>query len=193
MAGQVTTLQAAASALAVRLSLYAALLKREAFEWLIQKTTEVGVAEIVPVLTERSVVRPRADRLAAQVGRWNKLAQAAGAQCHAPRVPPVREPLAWEEALARWQGQGCAGLVFTIPGRGEPAAELSGLLTDLPPGDELALFLGPEGDFAPREVEQARAAGLRPAGLGHRILRAETAAVVATALCLYELGRQADL
>ena len=176
---------------AVHVVLYAALTKHKSFEWMIEKTTEVGVAEIVPVVTERSVIRPREDRLAMQVDRWQKIAEAAGRQCQSPTVPAVQPPVSFGEALAHWRGQGWPGVIFALPAP-EEAPGLKRVLADLRGERRLGLFIGPEGDFSPAEVAQARAAGLRPASLGARVLRAETAAVVAVALCLYELGEVDD-
>ncbi len=176
---------------AVRVSLYAALTKHKSWGWMLEKATEVGAAEIVPLVTERSVVRPREDRLAAQVERWNKLAEAAGRQCQSPTVPPVAAPLEYKEGLAHWHAQGTPGLLLALPTPEEPPS-LWCRLRALPGAEALALFVGPEGDFSPTELSQARAAGLLPTSLGPRVLRAETAAVVAAALCLYELGRPAQ-
>ena len=176
---------------AVRIVLYAALTKHKRWEWMIEKATEVGAAEIVPLVTERSVVRPREDRLAAQVERWNKLAEAAGRQCQSATVPPVSEPFEFAAGLAHWQAQGVPGLVLALPAPEEPPA-LRSVLRNLAGARAVALFVGPEGDFSPTELGQALAAGLRPASLGARVLRAETAATVAVALCLYELDDQAS-
>jgi 16S rRNA (uracil1498-N3)-methyltransferase len=171
----------------VQVLLYAALLKHKGFELLLEKCTEVGAAEIVPVLTDRVVVEPRPERLAAQVERWNRITEAAGRQCQSPSVPPVREPLEWPAALAHWQAQGVPGIIFALPAEG-PLPPLREVLSDLRGADRLALFIGPEGDFTPAEVAAGLAAGLRPASLGDRVLRAETAAVVATALVVYDLA-----
>jgi 16S rRNA (uracil1498-N3)-methyltransferase len=173
----------------VQVVLYAALTKHKSFEWMIEKATEVGVTEIVPVVTERSVVRPREDRLAPQVQRWQKIAEAAGRQCQSPTVPPVHPPVSFGEALAR--GQGGPGIIFALPAP-EQAPGLKRVLADLRGERALGLFIGPEGDFSPAEVAQAQAAGLRPASLGTRVLRAETAAVVAVALCLYEMSLRGE-
>lgn len=170
----------------VRILLYAALTKHKRFEWMIEKVTEVGAAEILPVLTSRAVVRPRAERLPAQIARWNDIAEQAGRQCHSPSVPPVTAPLGFPEALAHWQAQGIPGIIFVLPAPPAPPP-LRQVLSDLGEVPAVALFVGPEGDFSPAEVQQALTAGLRPASLGPRVLRAETAALVGTAICLYEL------
>jgi len=177
----------------VRVSLYVGLLKPKGFEWLLQKATEVGAAKIHPLLTEHAVVQPRAERLAAQVERWNKIAEAAGRQCQSPSVPVVHEPLDFAAGLRQWQAGGGPGLLFELIVRDRPEAHLRQVLRPLRGTETLALFLGPEGGFSPAEFAAGEAAGLAPASLGPRILRAETAAIVATALCLYELSAKESL
>lgn len=186
--GLVVSMGPSRPAPAVRLILHAALLKPKGFEWLLQKATEVGAAEIYPLLTEHSVVQPRTERLATQVKRWNKIAEAAGRQCESPTVPTVHPPRTFAEALRHWQLTGLPGLIFELAVRDEPEAHLRRVLAELRGTESLALFLGPEGGFSVTEFAAGVEAGLRPASLGPRILRAETAATVALALCLYELS-----
>ncbi len=174
----------------VRVVLYAALTKHKSFQWMLEKATEVGAAEIVPLVTERSVVRPREDRLAAQVERWNGIAEAAGRQCQSPTIPPVSAPLELPEGLAHWRAQEVPGIIFALLATENPPP-LKRVLAELGTTGALGLFIGPEGDFTPAEVAQAVAAGLQPASLGARVLRAETAATVAVALCLHELSDDA--
>jgi 16S rRNA (uracil1498-N3)-methyltransferase len=138
---------------------------------LVEKTTELGVSRIVPVLTERSVARPDAARR----GRWEKIAREAARQCGRTHIPEVSAPIALAAALAApelpprrlvlWEGQGGSPLRSQLDGH-EPAA----------------LLVGPEGGFVPGEVEAARHAGFHTVTLGPRILRVETAAMVAVAL-----------
>ncbi len=186
--GVVVSLRPARPAPPVSLALYAALLKPKGFEWLLQKATEVGAAEIYPLLTAHSVIQPRAERVATQVERWNKIAEAAGRQCQSPSVPPVHAPREFSEALRHWQASGVPGLIFELAVRDAPEAHLRTVLAALRRTESLALFIGPEGGFSAPELAAGIEAGLRPASLGSRILRAETAAAVALALCLYELS-----
>jgi 16S rRNA (uracil1498-N3)-methyltransferase len=169
-------------------ALYAALLKPKGWEWLLQKATEVGAAEIYPLLTAYSVVQPRSERLAAQVERWNKIAEAAGRQCQSPTVPVVHAPRELAEALRHWQAQEMPGLIFELTVRDQPEAHLRTVLSGLDRPARLALFIGPEGGFSEAAFESGPSAGLHAASLGPRILRAETAATVAVALCLHELS-----
>ncbi len=152
---------------------------------LVEKATELGVAAIVPLVSERSVLRLDGDRATRRVAHWQAVAVAACEQCGRSRVPVV-EPLA---ALPAW-----------LRSRGDPAPAVEGegracwLLdprapTTLPqawagrprrPGAAL-LLSGPEGGFSPAEEALARAAGFAAVGLGPRVLRADTAPLAALA------------
>jgi 16S rRNA (uracil1498-N3)-methyltransferase len=186
VAGRVEEISPALPGPPVRLVLYAALTKHKSWDYLVQKTTEIGVAEIRPLVTAHSVVQPRPDREAQQVQRWNRIAEAAGRQCEAPWAPQVHPPQELPAALDHWQGSGVPGVLFALAARHEAGANLRTVLRPYREAEALALFIGPEGGFSPEEVVQAQAAGLHLAGLGSRILRAETAAVVAAALCIHE-------
>ena len=143
------------------------IIKREALEWAVEKATELGVAEIHPVVTARSQpARPSPERLRAIVTE-------AAEQCERLTVPLIHPPRPLEAVLRDWP----AGrpLVAGIE-RGD----------DAPPAPEAgpaALLIGPEGGFDPRELDAMRRLPfLVPASLGPRILRAETATIVGLAL-----------
>jgi 16S rRNA (uracil1498-N3)-methyltransferase len=160
---------------AVAITLLAAVPRGPRMDFLVQKTAELGVARIVPVLTERSVARPEAE--AGRRARWEKIAQEAARQCGRADVPAVDPPLSLMAALALpglprrrlalYEGERGRSLRVALGG-GEPAPT--------------ALLVGPEGGFAASELTAAAAAGFESVGLGDRILRVETAAIVAVAL-----------
>jgi 16S rRNA (uracil1498-N3)-methyltransferase len=160
---------------AVAITLLSAVPRGPRMDFLVQKTAELGVARIVPVLTERSVARPDAE--AGRRARWQKIAQEAARQCGRADVPAVDAPVSLAEALA----------LPGLPDRrlalfeGEKARSLGAALAGAVPAPT-ALLVGPEGGFAAPEVAAAAAAGFEPVGLGDRILRVETAAIVAVAL-----------
>lgn len=148
---------------ATRTILYCALLKRENFELVVQKATECGVAEIVPVVTSRTV------KLGAKLDRLQKIAREAAEQSGRGIVPVVHEPMSLKAAVAHAAGN-AANIAFEI---GAPTITPSRAAST-------GLFVGPEGGWDDAEVEQLRAAGYHVAGLGPRVLRAETAAIVAS-------------
>lgn len=169
---------------AVAITLLVAVPRGERMDWLVQKTTELGVARIVPVATERSVARPEAG--SGRKPRWEKIAREAARQCGRADVPRVEEPTPLAEALADpslparrfalWEGE-----------RGRSLGEA--LATDESAATAaVAILVGPEGGFAADEVANATRAGFAAVGLGPRILRVETAAVVAVALAQESAG-----
>jgi 16S rRNA (uracil1498-N3)-methyltransferase len=161
-----------------RLSVYPALLQRDRFEVVLQKLTELGAAGIRPVLTERSLVREPPDER--RFARWRAILREAAEQSGRGVVPDLMPPLPLADALRT--GEGLVVLAY----EGERQWALRGALRGHP--TRVALFIGPEGGYTDAEVECARGVGARVVTLGPRVLRAETAALVASALVLYELG-----
>ena len=149
-------------------------IKRGRVDWLVEKATELGVARLVPVLTQRTVVeRLNLDRLRAH-------SIEAAEQCDRTALPELAEPLRLEAALAQWPSG--RRLYFADEGGGEPLA------TAGEPGPA-AILTGPEGGFTDREREAIRALPqARPVSLGPRILRADTAALAAVSLWMGAAG-----
>ncbi|HSV86912.1 MAG TPA: 16S rRNA (uracil(1498)-N(3))-methyltransferase [Levilinea sp.] len=166
------------------ITLYLALTGREKFEWMLQKCTEVGAAAFVPVMTSRSLVQD-GQQSASKLERWARIVREAAEQSQRGIVPPLHAPLRFENALQ----QAKAHPLRLILWEREHTSALREALAPLKdmPAPTLAVFTGPEGGFSEREIEAARQAGFQPVTLGKRILRMETAAVVAAALILYEL------
>jgi 16S rRNA (uracil1498-N3)-methyltransferase len=169
----------------LQLHLFPALLKGERFEWMLQKATELGASGFTPVVTERTIARPRADRLEARLHRWRKIAQEASRQCGRGQVPAVNPPMDFAAALGTWQNTGLGGIIPHEKLGQEHAAGVGKALRECPERG-LGVFIGPEGGFTPQEFSAACAAGLTPVSLGPRILRAETAAIALCAMALYE-------
>jgi 16S rRNA (uracil1498-N3)-methyltransferase len=155
-------------ALTPRLAVAFALTKADKPDLVVQKLTELGVDRILPVLAERSVSRPKADRATVAVDRWRRIAREAGGQCRRATLPVVA-PLAPIGSLA-----GQSGLLVAERG-GSPAGSVG-----QPPGGELLVLVGPEGGLTDDELKR-----LDPWGridLGPHVLRAETAAIAAAAM-----------
>lgn len=163
-------------------------LKGERMDWAIQKATEAGVGEVVPLDCARSVVRLEPDRASARVRRWQAIAQEAAEQCRRGRVPPIGAPAPLSAVLSRAVSYDLALLAFE--GEAAPLADVvqAGRPPEAGAVQRVLLLIGPEGGFALEEVAAARVAGAIPVSLGPRILRAETAAAIATALVLHLLG-----
>ncbi|GAB4489095.1 MAG: 16S rRNA (uracil(1498)-N(3))-methyltransferase [Thermodesulfovibrionales bacterium] len=163
----------------LRTILFQGLLKGDRMDLVVQKTTELGVAGIVPVVTERSQVRETR-----KLARWTKIAEEAARQSGRTGPPAVHDPMGFDEALSFFQRGNSPGIVFWEAG----GAPVSAVFRQIGPARRLALFTGPEGGYSQEEITKASAAGIRAASLGTRILRAETASVMAVGLAQYELG-----
>ncbi len=160
---------------APEITLYAALFKFDRFEWLIEKATELGVSQLVPVNAERTETGLAA-AAAKRVERWRKIARESSQQSRRLRLPEISPVLPLADALAD-----------TSPHRFvlEEQAGAPPLMQSLPPigaTDKLALLIGPEGGWTDRERALALGAGWHPVSLGANILRAETAAIAAQAI-----------
>ena len=151
-----------------------AVLKADRMDWVIQKSTELGVAEIVPLLSQRVIVRAPAERLPHQRDRWQRIALEAAQQAERWDVPPVRHAQELSELLNS-HPPGWRGLLLSERQDGQSLSQL--VLT----GDAGAIVLavGPEGGWTEDERTEARERGWIPISLGGRILRAETAALAA--------------
>ncbi len=168
----------------VPLTLIQGMLKGEKMELVIQKTTELGVREIFPVVTERSQVRQTR-----KTGRWRKIAEDASRQCGRTAVPVIHEPVPFLSLFSAAPESApspgkSSGLLFWEEG-GIPLKEVRSRLGECL---SVALAIGPEGGFTKGEVNRAESEGFIPVSLGNRILRAETASISATALVQFLFG-----
>jgi 16S rRNA (uracil1498-N3)-methyltransferase len=184
LAGQILSISREPARTAPRLLLGQALLKGEKMDWVIQKATELGVSEIVPLQSRHTIVQLRPERLDAQLARWQRIALEAAQQSEQWRVPVIAQPQTLTACLA-----------------GRPAPAMSLILTErregqslntvnLPEGvnESVLLLIGPEGGWSKEEVAQAEQAGYKPMTLGPHILRAETAAIVAVGILQSRMG-----
>ncbi|HUT30262.1 MAG TPA: RsmE family RNA methyltransferase [Sedimentisphaerales bacterium] len=173
---------------AVRITLFQSLGKQDKFEWVLQKCTEIGVVRFVPVIAERSVVRNCREIGANKLSRWKRIITEAAEQSHRGVAPVLDEPIKLEKGMAELEGFE-RSLIASTRAQGMGLRDsLRGCGACLTGGVGLALIVGPEGGFTEDEVERGRAGGAIPFTLGPRILRTETAAVVAASVILYELG-----
>jgi 16S rRNA (uracil1498-N3)-methyltransferase len=160
-----------------------ALLKGEKMDWVLQKATELGVDRIVPVLTARSVVRPRADRMEHQHARWHRIALEAAQQSERWSVPAIDQPATLAELLPHSRAA-ASKIVLAERSGGSSLTTVS-----LPGRDgEIWLLIGPEGGWKAEEVAHVHEQGFTAVTLGPRILRAETAAVAAVSVLQSRLG-----
>lgn len=163
------------------ISLMVSLLKHEKMDWVVQKATELGAREIVPVASDNAVVRLDGERAAARVARWRKIALEATRQSGRAVAPQVAEVRPFAAALS---ADSEVRLLFWEQQRAAPLAEA---LRGAPP-PRVAALIGPEGGFSDGEVSAAVEAGWSAVGLGPYVLRAETAALAALTVLQWHYG-----
>jgi 16S rRNA (uracil1498-N3)-methyltransferase len=161
----------------LRLTLAQALVKHDKFDWIVQKSTELGVTRIVPLLTEHAETHRGEERNARRIERWRRVALEALKQCGRRRLVEIIEPLEFPRYLAGETSE--LKLIFHERGGGglAPSSVAS-----------VALAIGPEGGWSEAESTLALAHGFAPIHLGPRILRAETAAIAAITLAQHLAG-----
>lgn len=150
----------------------------ERMDYAIQKSTELGVAGIVPLVTERTEVRLRGDREEKKLKHWQQVAISACEQCGRNRLPEIQSPLALQAWLERAQGD--CKLVLHHRAEGGLAA--------LPKPAGVDLLIGPEGGLSGSEIDTARALGFAAMALGPRVMRTETAPVAALSIIQFHWG-----
>ncbi len=161
----------------LRITLAQALARGEKMDWVIQKATELGVAQIQPIVTERTEVRLDAERASRRLAHWQAVATAACEQSGRARVPTVFEPLTLA-AYAAGVDADAIRLALDPDGDALSNALNGGALQNTTP---IHIVVGPEGGLSERDHAQLRAAGFSGVRLGPRILRTETAGLAAIA------------
>jgi len=165
----------------ISVTLFQALPKVGKFETIVQKSVELGVKSVVPILTSRCVSRPDEKSMAKKVERYRKVALEAAKQSGRGAIPSVEELCSFEEMLTRFS-EFDAVLFFYEEG----GDRLDRILP--PEAKKIAIVIGSEGGFSKQEVEAALKAGASVGTLGPRILRCETAPVAALAVVMYCTG-----
>jgi 16S rRNA (uracil1498-N3)-methyltransferase len=165
----------------ISLTLCQALLKTDKFEFVLQKCVELGVTGFVPSVSERCVVRKPSE---SRIERWHNIIREAAEQSRRARLPVIHPIISFVEACK--QVTGPALILWEQEKSQSLAATLKSHLFNK--AQAISIFVGPEGGFTSAEIELARQHDIVPVGLGKRILRAETAGLVATSAIMYEKG-----
>jgi 16S rRNA (uracil1498-N3)-methyltransferase len=160
-----------------------AVLKGEKMDFVVQKATELGVREIVPLIAERCQVRETR-----KVGRWQKIAEESIEQCGGLFLPVVHAPVAFSDFMKGFAESGNSGGLIFMEDWGLPADE--SLDRKMRSPGKIYLLIGPEGGFSSSELALAEQAGFVRSTLGSSVLRAETASVAALAVIRFILERE---
>ena len=169
------------AATAAKITLALAVFKFDRMEWAIEKCTELGVAHIVPVIAQRTDKHLAAAAIK-RTERWRRIARQAAEQSRRAAPPEIAAPAELPEAL------GLPGDARIVLAESEAKAVLRDVLESLPREAEIVLAVGPEGGWTIEELQSFQQAGWTSASLGRTVLRAETAAIAATAIATAELS-----
>lgn len=165
----------------IKITLYQGLPKAEKMELIIQKCVELGIDEIVPVNTDRAIVK-LAGKEDKKIARWNKISESAAKQSRRGKVPKVQPVISFSQAIQ----QASENNLNIIPYEKEEKIGIKNIVKEFK-GKSIGVFIGPEGGFSEKEIEMAIQNNVKPITLGKRILRTETAGFITTAILLYEL------
>lgn len=160
-----------------KLHLYMALIKSEKFDLTLQKCVEIGINEITPIFTERTIIKLDKSKIVKKIDRWNKIIFEACKQCRRSYIPNINYPIKFSEAIKKNKLNGILAYVD------EKQVNLKHCLSIINSND-INIFVGPEGGFSRDEIEKAIESKVLVTHLGKRILKAETAAIVLTTLVL---------
>lgn len=168
----------------IKLKLYQGLPKGDKMELIVQKCTELGVSEIVPMATKRAVVKLSDEKkISKKLERWQKIAEEAAKQSKRGRIPLVNRLVTLKEAVSELGEGELALMLYESESENSLKKALRGY-----GGKTVSVFVGPEGGFEESEAEILKDAGAKVVSLGNRILRTETAGLAASAVIMYELG-----
>lgn len=182
---QVEKVQETGTELQTRITLFQGIPKKEKMEFIIQKAVELGVYEIVPVMMKRCVVRFADEKkMAKKQERWQAIAEAAAKQCDRGIIPVVHAPVSIEEAFDMAKTLEYNMIPYELQDGIDQSREI---VAHACKQESVGIFIGPEGGFEAKEVEQAVAGGIEPITLGKRILRTETAGMALLAIMMFQM------
>ena len=164
--------------------LFQGLPKSDKMELIIQKAVELGVHEIIPVTTSRSVVKLDAKKEKSKLERYNAIALAAAKQCKRAYIPKVTQVMSMKEAVSYAKEMDVRVIPYELA---DGMKKTKDIIASLKGNEQIAVFIGPEGGFAKEEIELAQNAGIEPVTLGKRILRTETAGITILSIIMFQL------
>ncbi len=177
----------------LKVNLYQCIPKFNKMDLVVQKCTEIGVFSIHPIISTRTIVKPKPSTKELKIKRWQKIVQGASEQSRRTVIPKIFEPQDFQEAIkkikSRYDEDGFFGLILWEEERQNTLKDFlrKRRITNTK-NPELDIFIGPEGGFTNTEVDIANRSGIRPISMGNRIMRTETAGLISIAIILYEYG-----
>lgn len=178
----------------IKVILYQGLPKSDKMDLIVQKTVELGIYKIVPVITQFSIPKVQAKDTGRKVERWNRISFEAAKQCGRVFVPRVSEPVGYETALNHWSDMakshpaGSSMAVFCYEGESKKCLKDLFKCYNIECVSLIGVFIGPEGGFSHNELHLAGTHGISPVSLGRRTLRTETAPIVVLSVIMHEMS-----
>ena len=169
------------TSLPINLYLFQGLPKGDKMELIIQKCVELGISGIYPVEMNRSIVKIEEKKKENKVSRWNAISEAAAKQSKQNFIPEIFDIISYNKAMEKAKDLD----LLIVPYENEDGMKATmDALKQIKKGMSVGILIGPEGGFDPNEIEKAKEIGGNAVSLGKRILRTETAAITATAMCM---------
>ena len=173
--------------LPIKLYLFQGLPKGDKMELIIQKAVELGVYEIIPVRTKRVIVKLDDKKESKKIARWQQIAEGGAKQSGRGLIPEVKPVMGFAEALKYASSLDATLIPYE---KAEGIQKTREIIHDLKGKKSIAVFIGPEGGFDEKEVEDAIASGAFPVTLGRRILRTETAGLTMLSILMFEFEEE---
>ena len=170
--------------LPAKIYLFQGLPKADKMELIIQKAVELGAFQVIPVSMKRCVVKLDEKKADAKIKRWQGIAEAAAKQSKRGVIPTVAPVMSYVQAVKTASEMDLKLVPYELA---EGMPQTKQLIESARPGQQIAIFIGPEGGFDPEEIRLAKEAGIQPITLGKRILRTETAGFTTIAWLMYQL------
>lgn len=167
-----------------KIYLFQGLPKGDKMELIIQKAVELGVYEIIPVITARTIVKLDEKKEAKKTARWQLVSESAAKQSGRGVIPKISTPVSFKEALAAAANLDAKIMPYE---RAKGMDDARALVGSLKGKNSIGIFIGPEGGFDPEEVSLAESCGVSTMTLGRRILRTETAGLAMLSILMFEL------
>ena len=167
-----------------KIYLFQGLPKSDKMELIIQKAVELGAFEIIPVEMKRCVMKIDPKKAASKLSRWNGISEAAAKQAKRTIIPEIKTPMGFKDAVDYAKNLPVKLLPYELA---DGMARTKEIFSNLKAGEDIAIFIGPEGGFEQSEVELAKENGFETITLGKRILRTETAGMAVIARIMFEL------
>ena len=174
--------------LSSKVYLFQGLPKGDKMDLIIQKAVELGVYQVIPMSTNRAVVKLDDRKATKKIQRWHSISESAAKQSGRSYIPQIQCPMSISKALDYCKKENIDVILIAYELEGA-MEETRKVIKRIKPGQQIAVFIGPEGGFDKEEIEQAIDAGAIPISLGKRILRTETAGLAVLSIVMYEVEK----